>query len=1042
MGINPLKLISIFNFRNVRILSVLVVILALYTTGCLNKAIPDGVTAIAGPSVTSAGLQINPQSLQLISATTQQFTASKGSAPYTYSVVSGGGSITTAGLFTAPSTNSTVTVRVTDSLGGTSDATVRVSTGPQITVTAAAVEVSQTYAFAVSGSYTAPLTWAVSSGTGTINGAGLYTAPGSYGEATITVTDAEGFTTSATMRSFVRNKVFVGGGNPTSCVLVGNDSSLRCWGGDWYMRGDGTGFRGDSAGEMGTNLQRVNLGVGKIPTVIGPGPRDICVVMNNGHAKCWGSGVNVTGYGDLAFDAGLKGSLGDIFAPVPIDAGRTVIDVAAGFGGSSYSHYCLLLDNGDVKCWGHNSLGQLGQGDTTGRGAAATGPNTFAAIILGTTATKIAAGQQFSCALLTGGGVKCWGANVRGQLGQDTNASLGDGGGEMAAMSAINLGAAATDIAVNMNSDSYQRVCAILTGGALKCWGDNTSGALGIGAAGHRGATPGDMAALPTINLGTGLTASKVCSGEVHTCAITNTGGIKCWGSGTNGATGYESTAARGAAGADMGDNLPFVNLGTGRTATQITCGESHTCALLDNGQVKCWGANTYGQLGLGDNASRGDDAGEMGDSLPAVDLSTNTVVKVVAGGEYTCAILNDGTSNFMTCWGYDPNGIAGTENKSVGDAPGDDPTNQPAVDLGTASAVTNVIFGASVTCAHLANGEMKCWGTQSGTTGYLGLGVTTAYVGHHPSTMGAALQSALFGIGRTAKHVSAGDTGFASMCVVLDNDELKCWGRGTPQGQLGQDSLTYLPNIPVIPAVNVGVGRYATKTSTRGNAACALLDNGTVKCWGSNANGRLGQESAAGIIGGAPGDMAALNAINLGTGHTAKDICVSNAVCAHLNDDRIKCWGSATVNGAETGTDLGNDAGEMGDNLPFVKLGTGRTVQKLTCGATHFCALLDNNLVKCWGTNSSGQLGLGNTNSRGGYAGSMGDSLPYVNLGTGRTVLDLASGANHSCAVLDDNTIKCWGENDNGNLGYGKRSNIGDDPGEMGDNLSGLLFR
>jgi alpha-tubulin suppressor-like RCC1 family protein len=119
------------------------------------------------------------------------------------------------------------------------------------------------------------------------------------------------------------------------------------------------------------------------------------------------------------------------------------------------------------------------------------------------------------------------------------------------------------------------------------------------------------------------------------------------------------------------------------------------------------------------------------------------------------------------------------------------------------------------------------------------------------------------------------------------------------------------------------------------------------------------------------------------------------------------------------------------------VDLGTGRTALALEASYLHTCALLDDGSVKCWGSNDGGRLGLGDLASRGDNPGEMGDALPAVNLGTGRTALALAVGQGHTCALLDDTVgVKCWGSNDAGQLGLGDTTRRGDDPGEMGDAL------
>ena len=130
-----------------------------------------------------------------------------------------------------------------------------------------------------------------------------------------------------------------------------------------------------------------------------------------------------------------------------------------------------------------------------------------------------------------------------------------------------------------------------------------------------------------------------------------------------------------------------------------------------------------------------------------------------------------------------------------------------------------------------------------------------------------------------------------------------------------------------------------------------------------------------------------------------------------------------------------------MGDILPTVALGAGRTAVAIAAGEVHTCALLDDATVKCWGGNGSGQLGLGNTTSRGDNANEMGDSLPAVALGAGRTAVSIATKFDDTCAVLDDGSVKCWGINNSGQLGLSDTTTRGDNASEMGDSLPAVAL-
>jgi alpha-tubulin suppressor-like RCC1 family protein len=183
---------------------------------------------------------------------------------------------------------------------------------------------------------------------------------------------------------------------------------------------------------------------------------------------------------------------------------------------------------------------------------------------------------------------------------------------------AVDLGSGRTATSITTGT-GY--TCVLLDDDSVKCWGRANYGQLGAG----KTEEYNEPDASP-IDLGTGITATAIASGNFHTCAILDNSSIKCWGRNDSGQLGIGDTGNRGDGShlsglVQMGDRLPIVDLGAGRTARAISAGDRHTCVVLDNTYVKCWGENSYGQLGLGDNSTRGDNSSKMGDNLPVISL-------------------------------------------------------------------------------------------------------------------------------------------------------------------------------------------------------------------------------------------------------------------------------------------------------------------------------------------------------------------------------------------------------------------------------------
>jgi alpha-tubulin suppressor-like RCC1 family protein len=408
-----------------------------------------------------------------------------------------------------------------------------------------------------------------------------------------------------------------------------------------------------------------------------------------------------------------------------------------------------------------------------------------------------------------------------------------------------------------------------------------------------------------------------------------------------------------------------------------LDAGANHSCVVMDDGSVRCWGKNDQRQLGLGDTANRGDLAGQMGANLPAVDLGLgHTALEVTTGADHSCALLDDSS---VRCWGDNTLGRLGV---------GDTTSTSGAVDLGPNRTATAISAGNGFTCAVLDNGTVKCWGVNN--AGQLGQG-DTALRGGSSASMGANLPAVDLGLGQTAVAVSAGDS---HVCVLLSAPSnlypVKCWGANA-NGQLGQESTENLGDGPgemgdALLPVDLGTGLLATQVSAGGNSTCAVLSNGTTKCWGANGFAQLGlgDTTDRGTDPGQMGDV--LLPVDLGTdggGTPHYPIEVTNAIdhtCVRLEDGSVRCWGNNAAGQLGIGTTgglVGDSLAQMGNNLPVIDLGLGRLSTDVETGTTHTCALLDDASVRCWGGNADGQLGLGNTTPMGGAAGQMGDNLP-----------------------------------------------------------------
>ncbi|APV50553.1 hypothetical protein BWI17_13160 [Betaproteobacteria bacterium GR16-43] len=692
------------------------------------------------------------------------------------------------------------------------------------------------------------------------------------------------------------------GGSLHTCSLT-TSGGVKCWG------GNGLNQVGASSPDRTTPIDARNLVADVVKLTVGANHN--CVVLNTGAMKCWG----LNNRGQLGVGTNSSGLFVGLGSVVGIGAGSNVIAVATGD-----DHTCVILGaapgdgSGEVRCWGLNASGQLGDGTTTDRNSS------VGVVGLAAPATAIAAGTSHTCALLVDATIQCWGGNAGGQLGNGSNAGsvspvtvTWTGGGfpvkiAAAAESTCAISGTATLRCWGVNVDGRLgdgttenrnvptdvvglaglvdgvapgafHTCAWRADGALYCWGRNASGQLGNGSF--------EDSTTPVLTLSTNV-ASAGGRGS-HTCATLNFGGVRCWGSNSNGQLGMAN---------NFFATFPVNALPLFGNVTSLSAGNAHTCVSLDTGEAACWGANESGQLGRGHRLASGyNPASVVGASLPAV-------AKVSAGATGSCALTQAGG---VQCWGDKPG------NGSV--------SSLYAVAVtGLASGATDIASGGGHSCAVTATGGVKCWGLN--TRGQLGNG----------TTVDSLVPVDVPGLANVLA-ISTGDLHTCAIVRASPTDAagtVKCWGANNA----GQLSALVSGDRSTPVDASLGTTAKAIGIAAGKQFTCILLETGGVMCGGQGYSGF--QTNLTGATSG-------VAAITAGGGQG----------CLITTGGETRCWGV-------------NTAGAVGDGTrttrnppPVTVRNTGRVVS-VAAGGRHSCALTVTNVVKCWGDFASGQLGNG----------------------------------------------------------------------------------
>ncbi len=691
-----------------------------------------------------------------------------------------------------------------------------------------------------------------------------------------------------------------------TCAILSVGGGVQCWGANWNGQLGNNDYNRST-----TPVQVVGLEAGVV--ALASGVSHTCALLGSGAVKCWGANWN----GQLG-----NGGTADGLTPSQV-TGLTSGVIAIASGGDET---CAVLASGGIKCWGANAAGQLGNGTVT---PMSTVPVTVSGIA---NATSVAVGaESSSCAVLSNGTLKCWGANDSGELGTGTTSAP--------VSTPVQVGSLAGVVGVGIG---WNHTCALLGSGAVHCWGFNYQGELGDGTTTDR-YIPAVVPALAS-----GVTSIAV--GSAHTCALLGSGVIKCWGNNENGELANGTLV-----------NSPTPSTALFTNATSLVAGNFATCARTSAGEVRCSGRNDFSQIGV-PNFSRTPQAPGL-TAVPAV---------VAGGWDHTCALMATGA---VQCWGVGKQLGIGAAADGFTDVP-DSLTPVQVVGLG--SGVTSLATGGYHSCA-VQSGAVKCWG-QNGIyapTGMIGDGT--------PENRWTPAQ--VSGLTSGATSVVAG----AEHSCALVNGGVQCWGTNL-RGQLGNSSPT--ATVSLVPIAVSGLTSGVSSIASSDYSTCAVLTTGSVKCWGAGTDGQLGgavDQPTPVVVAG----LTSVSQLSLGNFHT----------CALSTAGAVKCLGKNWHSRLGDGTNTDS-------STPVQVVGLTSGVTSISAGDSHTCARLSTGAVKCWGQNEYGQVG-----DSASTALEMATPTQVTGMTSGVTAI--VTGGKHTCAILAS-SVKCWGLNAYGQLGYG----------------------
>lgn len=557
------------------------------------------------------------------------------------------------------------------------------------------------------------------------------------------------------------------------------------------------------------------------------------------------------------------------------------------------------------------------------------------------TLAQVALGGYGGCVRTVSGSVACFGDNTESEVGNGTD--------NIETFLPADTGI--RDASVVVAGDEHH--CAIRSGGTVWCWGDNIQLQQGVVGSTLDQPVPQMIAALSGVVF--------LAAGDDHNCVIDGAGAVFCWGDSDNRQLGQGTSTT------DSATPLAVALPGT-MTATQLSLGQNHSCALLADATVACWGDDDNGQLG--DGAS-GTDSG-----VAAVVPGLTDVAQVEAGVNNTCARTSAGA---LFCWGDNIDG-------QIGDGATTDRASPVAVTL--PAPVSDVTVAADFVCALLTNDEVYCWGE---STDYeTGVGVNTDVV---TPTLVRGLA------GLTLTDVEAGSR---NVCVTTSSNTRLCWGH-SEEGQVGIAPLNRLALGDPI-AYGGTVTQLEVAPPEYRSPVCAVLSDGTVSCHGSG-NTVTTTTAAPGSVGvfidfqehlAEPTPIPSLTGV--------LEMALGDGFACARHAAEVRCWGDNLNRNLGQG---GTSTADSATPLPVMSLAV---VDEIEAGAQFACAR-GGGTVRCWGDNDNRQSGEASTTTD--------QSVPIVLAGLGNAV-DIELGQDFGCALRGTGDVSCWGDNFVGQLGTG----------------------